>query len=557
MAKYSDLKKLKNRVKARKLHYDQSWQARHRSLSEHFMPERGRFDGDDLKPNEVRDNRTLLADYTGSVAARRYAASLYSGLAPPTRAWKLLTTMNKDIKELSSVKADLEARNKIMDSVLQGSNFYNVIAESFEEDVCFALSAVFVDRDFEDVVRYHTFTAGTYYIAEDSKGRVNTFYRRYSDTVDNIVEKFGEENVSAQVLKDYNGDGGHRYVKIVHAIEPNRKRDTTKIDNLNMPFRSVYYEEDQPDNEKALRSSGYQKFPVVVSRLNKICSDVYGWSECWQALGLSKALNAMVDDMWAASESMAKPTVLVNDKLRGKNLKAGSAVYYNEALGDNTVRNAFQVDYDLSGNLASSDRLRELIRNVLNQDLFSSILSIDRNNMTATEISARVAQAAEMLVKVVSRMINEKLKPILELTYDIIDDADMFPEPPPEMIDEDLELVFVSSLALAQQQIGIVGIEQFVDFINRLAQINPTVLDKFDADQTADEYLERTGAPVKMLKSDEEVANDRAAQEVERQQDRTAEMLSMTADGTQKLANAPLNTDSALDATMGAIRNVQ
>jgi len=87
--------------------------------------------------------------------------------------------------------------------------------------------------------------------------------------------------------------------------------------------------------------------------------------------------------------------------------------------------------------------------------------------------------------------------------------------------------------------------------------VKPDVIDKFNGDQTVDEYLERVGAPVKLANTDEEVANIRAARAVQEEQERTAQMLSMTADGAQKLGNTPLGTGSALDTTLEAMRNVQ
>lgn len=560
MATFTELRKLKNRVAARKSHYDSNVQPHDRKLSDNIMPERGRFD--DIKPDENPDRFTNLLDHTSSVASKRYAASLYAGLTPPTREWKQLTTKNRDIRELGAVKADLEARNKIINTVLSESNFYNVIADFFKEAVCFGRAPIFIERNFDRIVSFHTFTAGTYYIAEDSEGIVDTFYRRYSDTIDNIIDKFGIDNVSDKIkvlaASPLNGkDNGHVYRDLVHCVEPNRGRDRTKQDNLNMKFRSVYYEEGCEENNKVLRVSGYDEFPLVVGRLEKIGSDVYGWSPCAQVLGLTKAVNRMVEDALVASQDMADPLKLIPTALQGQNLKAGGAIYYDGTLGDNPVINASQVRYDISANMAMSDQFRTIIGSILHQDLFTSILGLDQAGMTATEINQRVAQAANLQIEVVSRMISEVLQPLLELVYERIDEAGAFPEPPPEMVNQDLEVMFVSSLALAQQAVGIVGIEQIVDFVTRLAQIDPTVIDKFNADQALDEYIERNGAPVKIVNTDEEAAATRQQREVVEEQNRTAELLSMTADGAEKLGNTPMNTGSALDTVVEGMQNAQ
>ena len=548
-----NLKKLKNRVTAQKNHYETYIQPRHKENSEYIFPNRGRFADIDTIPNDGKKRYSKVIDHTAGLHAGRLAAALYDGLTPPSRPWNKYEMKNSSFMDIESVKAHFQAVNETVGQTLHDTDFYNNIADFFKEMVGFAVGSIFVDSDPIDLINFHTFTVGEYYIASDSKGKINTWYRKYSDTVDNIVDKFGEENVSQRV-KEMIDKQGHEYVSIVHAIEPNRARDITMDDNLNMPFISVYYEEDNSDDKTVLRESGYEEMPSIVGRWESVSTEVYGHGPADRALGTTKSLNQVEKDIQRASKKTIDPPKNKPIKSKNKKTGAGTTTYYDPSQGATGTSAAYQINYDFQGAILVGDKMRDALANIFNSDLFGAISRLDRSNMTATEISQRVAEAIRMLVEVVTRMNSEVLKPLLERVYKILERAGKFPEPPREIEGMDVDIVFISSLAQAQLAVGIAGIEQVLDFVTRVANVNPTIIDKFNSDEALDEYSRMAGTPVKIVRSDEDTAVIRQAQKVQESQLQTAEMMSQMADGAQKLGNTPMGTGSALDTVIEGVQ---
>lgn len=79
----------------------------------------------------------------------------------------------------------------------------------------------------------------------------------------------------------------------MHSVYPNIDRDASKLDSKNKPFKSVYYEVGG-DNDKLLRESGFDEFPIMAPRWEVNGEDVYG-SSCpgMLALGPVKALQLL------------------------------------------------------------------------------------------------------------------------------------------------------------------------------------------------------------------------------------------------------------------------
>jgi len=134
----------------------------------------------------------------------------------------------------------------------------------YEELGGFGTGAAMMVDDFDAVIHMHPFTAGEYAIATDWKGDVVTLYREFDKTVGEVIKEFGRDHCSASVQNAFDRGDLDKWITVIHAIEPRADRDPSKRDNMNMPWRSVYYESGRTD--KVLRDSGYRSFPCVVPR---------------------------------------------------------------------------------------------------------------------------------------------------------------------------------------------------------------------------------------------------------------------------------------------------
>lgn len=547
-----NLLKVKSRHSAIRAHYDAYIREQQKELSHYVMPERGRFRDTDTVPVDGKKLFTKVIDHTTGVAAGRLASGLLEGLSSPTKDWVELAVEDTALMELTPVKNFLFTVEQIIKDTLQKTPFYNVAYDAYEEQVVFGIGTMSIEEDPIDVVRFKSYTAGTYYVSSDSNGTINRVDREYSETAQNLFDTFGEENVSERIKLLVENNHGHEHINVVHVTEPNVDRDITQSDNENMPFTSVYYEETLGDDDKPLRVSGFEDFPYVVPRWRKVGTEDYGVSPCMRALGTTKALQEIEKDFLRASKKTIDPPVNKPEAFKNKNMGAGGVNLYDGAGGNAPVITpVHNVNYDFNANLLAGDKKREMITKILHSDLFAAISNIDTRNMTATEITQRVAEAIKSLIPFIARENTEFLRPVIELVYKILLRAGRFPEPPEEIEGSEIKVVFISSLAQAQKAIGISEIEQLAEFVIKLAGLDPTVLDKFDAQQALDEFRRMNGAPPSLVRSDEDAAEIAAERDRLAQQDRTAGMLGAMAEGAESLGNAPISDDNMLGRVVG------
>jgi hypothetical protein len=133
-----------------------------------------------------------------------------------------------------------------------------------------------------------------------------------------------------------------------------------------------------------------------------------------------------------------------------------------------------------------------------------------RRQITAREIDERHEEKLLMLGPVLERLHSELLDPLIDRTFNIMLRNGLVPPPPEELGGVDLKVEYISVMAQAQRAIGTGAIERLAGFVGNLAAVKPEVLDKFDADQSVDEYAEMLGVPPKIVVSDENVQKIRA-----------------------------------------------
>jgi hypothetical protein len=115
----------------------------------------------------------------------------------------------------------------------------------------------------------------------------------------------------------------------------------------------------------------------------------------------------------------------------------------------------------------------------------------------------------------------ELLKPLINYSFHRMMTKGLLPPIPEILQDAELEVQFISQLALAQKTSDKGIILDMMAFIANLAQTDPEVLDNFDKDYAVRAYRTAVGADPKVLHSDTEVSeirNARAQREAQMQE---------------------------------------
>jgi hypothetical protein len=514
-----------------------TWWAHWKEISDYLLPRSGRFFIQDRNRGNRRHNN--IYDSTGTRALRVLAAGMMSGMTSPARPWFRLATADADLMKYDPVKLWLNDVSNLMHTIFQRSNTYRALHSMYEELGAFGTAASIVMPDFRNVIHHYPLTTGEYCIATNWKGEVTTLYREFQKTVHEVVSEFGIDKVSNTVKNLYDRGSLDAWITIIHCIEPRTDRDQTKSDNLNMEWKSIYFEVGAREGE-VLREAGFNHFPALVPRWALSGGDIYGNSPGMEALGDIKQLQHEQLRKAQGIDYKTKPPLQVPTSMKNRDVETlpGGVSYVDMAGPNGGIKTAFEVNIDLSHLLADIQDVRQRIQGGFYADMFLMLANQSDARMTATEVAERHEEKLLMLGPVLERLQNELLDPLIEMTFDQILKAGIVPPPPKELQGHDINVELVSMLAQAQRAVGTNSIDRFVGNLGAVAQFKPEVLDKFDADKWADVYSDSLGLDPHILVPSDQVEALRQQRAQAQQQAQQAAMLNQGADTAQKLAAA-------------------
>lgn len=515
-----------------------------------MAPTSGSFDDDaQTKRGQKIDHKTLL-DGTASRAVSVLAAGMMSGLTSPSRSWFELTIDSPETAQSHAVKNWLYDVKQVIERVFSKSNLYATLRNFYEEMAVFCTGAFVVEEDFQTVIHCRPLTIGEFMMAHDNRSRIDTYGREFCMTVAQLVGEFGLENVPDTVRRNYNDKKYSQQYKVRHLIMPNRERQPGAVDNKNMPFISLYWMNGQ---DKFLRVSGYEDFPVIASRWEvKRPNDTYGRGPGWTVLGDVKMLQKMQKTKLVALDKSTNPPLMVSNNVQGEiNLLPGGITRYSNTT-DAAVKPVYQVQPDLKSLEFSIEQTRQRVQEQFFADLFLMISSIDAGKMTATEVAERAQEKMMVLGPVLERLKNELLDPLIERAFNICKRAGILPPPPKEIQGKDIQVSYISTIAQAQKATGLNSIRQGAQFAAELANLQAAapqaeVLDVVNFDGALREGLTAIGATPKMIRPEEEVLAARQSRAEAQQAAAQQAQIAQAVQSAKTLADTPLNTGSALD----------
>lgn len=550
--------KYRNRMKGL-FEASSSWLVHWRELAEYLMPRRGKYlqnnqTDTDKQRGEKRHQKIINGSASG--ALRTIAAGMQGGLTSPSRAWFQLVLGDEELMEISPVRNWLHIVRNQMLNVFQRSNFYGSIHGVYKELAGFGTAAMLIEEDLETVIRCRPFTIGEYRLILDAKYRPIGFFRKFSMTAVQIVERFAKgteegkkpKNISQKVWSaaqlSSKKDSWH---EVVHCLKPK-----DNIDRRGMSYESVYFElEGDPGEDQFLSDGGYRTKPFVAPRWEVTGVNIYGDSPGMEALGDVKMLQKLESDKLKAIAKEVNPPMNAPLSMRGKGgtIIPGGINYHDITTGTAGFSPAYQVKMDIQGISVEIARVEDRIKNFFFNDLFLAVLGTEKE-MTATEVAQRHEEKMLMLGPVIERLEAELLDTIIERTYSIMDNLGMLPPVPEELSGREIEIKYISLLSQAQRIVGISTIERTAQFVAGLSEVYPSVLDKFDADEAVDQFSSMVGIPPKIIISDDKVAEKRAADAEAAQQMQAAEAAAQGAESAKTLSETELDKGSALDAVL-------
>ncbi len=480
------------------------------------------------RPTSAR-NDAFIVNETATFALNTIRSGLMAGYTNPSRPWFKLGLADPDLQDVYTVKTWLAEVEERLRTVLIKSNFYYQLPNIYGDSAAFGTAALVALEDDQHIVRFNCIPVGQFSLALDERDRPECCMREFTMTVRQIVEQFGQDNISDQVKTALEKGRLEQSISITHAILPHNDAMTKILTGATlqkgmdggikkvMPWHSVYYESHN-SADQILMEKGFEEFPVCCPRWDAISGDVY--STRWPgmtALGSVKQLQATERVRFTVHDLQARPPMIADSTLKSVRLSSvpgGISYIDNLAMTQHSAfRRAFEVNPDTRGMDAGIMEIEGRIKRAFHEDLMQMFATGDYRQMTAREVAERSQEKIFVLGPVMQHFDTELCDPVLYRTVMIMLRNGHLPPVPQELAGQDLKIEYISIMSQALKMIGSSNTETFMAGVANMEKIfGPSVLDNVDADHALIEYGQQQGVSPKMLVPQDQVKAKREAQ---------------------------------------------
>jgi hypothetical protein len=550
----SKLRKHYNALLSERERIEPTW----RELADNFLPLKRVMLQENNNPEDVYNLmgtvNNFILDATPVKGIRTLGAGMQSGMTSPAKRWFKLGLPDAKTEELPSVKEWLSKAQESLFNTMARSNFYNSTHRCYLEVGVFGTLVFLILEDDEKTIRTLSLSAGTYVISTNFKGIVDTLYRQIFMTAEQMVNQFGEENVSLSVKNAFKSMATkNQWFSVIHAIFPNENADSTKDDFTSMAYSSVYFEEFTTDNDKenGLSAGGFRERPFIAARWDVTGESSYGDSPAMDVLPFAKGLQAMKTTLLKVKQKNADPPLNVPPNMKSVSTAPG-ALNYMKTAGEK-----IEATVNVRGETADTqesilDERQQILQGLFN-DVFRALALSPSDKMTATEVLERVSEGLRLLGPVLERLQFEMLDPIIDRLFAISLRNGLFPPVPAELEGAELRTEYISPLAQAQKAVGADAFNQLLTFAQAMAVLNPAVLDNIDFDEAFKAYVNLIGISPIVLQDDDTVERLRELERLRREAALRQETQSRDAEDLKTMSETRVTSDTnAIEAAAAA-----
>lgn len=465
------------------------------------------YSGSFISKNNVvpgQKRTEFMFDATGADSLNKFAAAMESMLTPRGSTWHRLAPMEKGLKRDRNVRVWFDDFNQLLFDYRYAprANYASNQHEIYMALGAFGTGCLFIDElGPRQGPRYKAIHLGECYFMENHQGLIDSVYRRYKWTARQIAQKWGKDNLPAQISGALENKPETEF-ELIHCVKPNENIDYGRLDHRGRPFTSEYV---SITGGVLLETDGYYSFPYAVSRYVQAPGELYGRSPAMTALPALKVLNEMKKTILKQGHRIVEPVLLLHDDgvLDVFSMRPGSMNY-----GAMTADGKRLVDVLPTGNLVVGKELmddeRMVIRDIFLNTLFQIL--VETPQMTATEVLERSREKGALLSPTMGRQQSEALGPMLEREIDIMVRQGLAP-PMPDALREaggGYKVEYDSPLSRAQkaeQASGFIRTMQVgLEYVN--ATQDHSALDWLDIDEAMPAIADINATPAAWLRDE-------------------------------------------------------
>ena len=476
---------------------------------------RAKFEPDWQEAQKYADNVELNWGKPGEVPTRpkrftskpfQYNKTLVAGIlgyaVSPSLVWFKLGLENNQLLKEYGVKDWLEQCESELLAIFNRSNFYKETNPTVKDSTCCGHGVLFIDEDVSSVrMRFTHFPINELYLDVNSYGEVDTCFRWYSDSLRNIVDFFGEENVSETMRENYKETAHwNDTYEILMAVYPRKNFNPKYKDNKNMPYACIYLDY---TNHHILLESGFNEFPFAVFEWDRYSGFAYSSSPAQDAMPDIKALNIIKKSSLQIAQTSAEPPLIASQDMH--DIDTGPRGINYLPTKDSRIE-ALRTGENYPITLQELANYEQAVKDWFYVDYFLA-LQEKQGNMTATEVmELQGEKAATLSTFIVS--LNDFLSNVIARTFKLLMRAELLPPPPLALRQgkTDLKIDFTGPLAQNQKkyhQMG--GTVQALSAVGPIMQMFPNAGDYINGDQLMKSTMEGMGMPQNVIREEDDV----------------------------------------------------
>lgn len=498
-----------------------NWEWHWQELADYIMPNRNDVTST-VYPGSKRN--VQLLDNTAMQANELLAGALHGLLTNPNAQWFEFTTGDEELDNKDNVRQWLQKVTTKVHNILNNSNFQTEVHQLYLDESCFGTAAMSIEEDDDIIVRFGSRHIKEVYLIENSKSVIDELLRTWQWTAKQIYEEYGEENVPAEIKRNYEKMDPKKYT-MLQGIYPRNMGASPNPKKMKYVSQYVIKE-----LEFEVKESGFREFPYVTPRWTKASGETYGRSPGMNALPDAKTLNKMTETIMISAQKLADPPLQAPDDgfIMPLITRPGGLNYYRAGSNDRIepVFNNAQIDFGFEAMRERRQRIREAF--------YVDQLQLSQGpQMTATEVVQRTEERSRLLGPMLGRQQSEFLRPLIDRVWEICVRRDIIKadEIPPELSDMKIDVQYSSLIAKSQRIAEGQNILRTFQAAQPFFTMDQTVADNVNGDEGFKAVARIYGFPQKII---------RPADEVEGIRQGRAEAQKQAAANAQQMHNAEL-----------------